>query len=72
MVVAISQRLFSSDVRVLACRVSPDPGRSDCAKERVFVDGVALWLCPKRVAVFLSEAGGSLAGLRCDRLGRDG
>lgn len=69
----ISQRLFSSDVRMLACRVFPDPSRATgCAKDRVFVDGDVLWLCPKRVAIFLSDVGGSLAGVRCDGLGRDG
>lgn len=63
-------KLFSSDVRMLACRVDPDPRRgSACAKDRVVVAGRgALFLCPKRVAVFRSAEGGSLAGVSCEQM----
>lgn len=64
--VDLSPRLFSSDVRMLACRVDSDPRRGGaCAKERFSVAERSLWLCPKRVAIFQSVEGGSLAGVSC-------
>lgn len=63
-------KLFGGDARMLSCRVASDPRRgSGCAKVRFPVVGRgALFLCPKRVAVFLSAEGGSLAGVSCEQL----
>lgn len=65
--VDLPSRLFSSDVRNLACRLDPDPRRgSACAKVLFPVAERSLWLCPKRVAVFRSAVDGvSLAGVSC-------
>lgn len=62
-------RLWSSDVRMLACRDLPDPRSGDaCRKERFAVADRSFWLCPKRVALYRSGPDGvSLAGVRCDQ-----
>lgn len=62
-------RLWSSDVRMLACRDLPDPRQGDsCHKQQFAVADRSLWLCPKRVALFQSAREGvSLAGVRCDQ-----
>lgn len=57
--------LFSTDVRNLACRVDADPRAAGCHKERVAVAERSLWLCPRRVAFFLSDKSGSMAGVSC-------
>lgn len=64
--VVIAQRLYSSDLRILACRADPDPrfdGR--CSKIRVKANGLYAYLCPLRVAAFLAVDQQSLAGLVC-------
>lgn len=62
-------RLWSSDVRMLACRDLPDPrSGGSCQKQQFVVADRSLWLCPKRVALFQSAREGvSLAGVRCDQ-----
>ncbi len=63
----LQDRLWSSDVRSLSCRVDPDPRSEGCCKERFAVAERRLWLCPKRVALFRSAPDGtSLSGVRCD------
>lgn len=61
----IPYRLHGADFRMLACRADPDPRFVGCEKIRVIVDGTSVYLCPPRVYAFLSDAGGSLAGLTC-------
>lgn len=60
----IAQRLFSSDLRILACRRVGDPREPGCAKIRVRANGRAFWLCRSRVSAFF--VGGSLAGIECE------
>lgn len=64
----LQNRLWSSDVRMLACRNDPDPrSPGTCRKERFPVAERVLWLCPKRVALFRAGPdGASLSGVRCD------
>lgn len=61
-------RLWSSDVRMLACREVADPrSGGSCSKRQFRVAERTLWLCPKRVALFQSAPeGASLSGVRCD------
>lgn len=66
MTVLVGHKLLSSDVRMLACRADPDPSVESCWKQLACAGGQHFWLCPKRLAVFVSKEGGSLAGLRCD------
>jgi hypothetical protein len=61
----IPYKLYGSDFAALSCRVDPDPKFHGCSKIRVIVNGRTAYLCPPRVHVFLSDAGGSLAGLTC-------
>lgn len=61
----ISYRLHGADLRMLSCRREPDPRFAGCEKIMVRNDGRVVWLCPPRVYAFLSDAGGSLAGLSC-------
>lgn len=65
MTLAISQRLYSADLRMLACRHLPTSDLG-CAKVEVEANGVSFWLCPRRVAVFQSAEGGSVSGVECD------
>lgn len=68
--VEIGHRLFSSDIRILACRVAPDPFSSGlCCKRLVSAAGRRFWLCPERLTIFMSKDGGSLNGVRCGAAG---
>lgn len=70
MILELGQKLFSSDVRMLACRSFPDPFSPGlCCKRAVRAAGRVYWLCPERLTVFMSKEGGSLAGLRCGPAG---
>lgn len=70
MIVKIGHRLWASDLRMLACRRSVSPLEAGaplpCSKVTVSAGGRSYFLCPKRVDVFMSSAGGSLADVRCD------
>lgn len=72
MILELPYRLFSSDVRLLACRVCPDPFQAGvCAKRLVSAGGRRYWLCAERLSIFLSKDGGSLAGVSCVEGGTD-
>lgn len=60
----IPHRLFGSDVRMLACRVYPDPSVLSCGKVLVQFDDRAAYLCERRVKAFLEDVP-SLAGISC-------
>lgn len=62
----LQNRLWSSDVRILSCRVEADPRSAGCSKKRFAVAERELWLCPLRVEAFLSAREGvSLSGVQC-------
>lgn len=64
--IVVLQRLYSSDLRMLACRREPDPRSAGCCKVTVRANGAAFFLCPARVERFLSATEGfSLAGVEC-------
>lgn len=64
--IVVLQRLFSSDLRMLACRREPDPSSVGCCKVKVRANGAAFLLCPARVERFLSATSSfSLAGVEC-------